>query len=526
MKTCSAPSKTDLSNEVEKLSDEVQKRDEKIISLSQKNHDLAQQNQQLQEQLAWFKRQVFGQRSERVVSDLNSQQLLLEGFENLSPKQKEEKQQPKSRMRKKPDRNGQDKISLPDDLPVETTLLDIPEEDKICKATGQALVQIGVEISHKLAHKPGSYYIKEIVRPKYAHPQREEAGIITAELPESLLPRCRADESLLAEIMTGKFVDHLPLYRIAERMQRQGIKISRKLLSQWVIKCGIALKPLHTEMKNRILASRNIFIDESPIKLWEEEKCRQGYMWVVVGGSEADPPYRIYEFKESRCHDHVLDILSDYRGGLHSDKYAAYQRLAERKIITWFPCWSHIRRKFFEAQAGDPELRKWVLRKIRYLFMLERVAWARTPEQRLKIRHEKEAPIIDEMIAKIKARLIDGKILPKSKLKEAMGYFCSLIPYLKNYISHAFARLDNNVAERAVRPLAVGRKNWLFFGSMASGEASAVLFSLVQTCRGLGINPREYLADVMRRLMSHNQQKLHELLPDQWAKRRQQGRAA
>ena len=152
--------------------------------------------------------------------------------------------------------------------------------------------------------------------------------------------------------------------------------------------------------------------------------------------------------------------------------------------------------------------------------MLEKVAWARSPEERLQIRQEKEVPIIDELIEKIKARLIDGTILPKSKFREALGYFCGLIPYLKNYTKHAFARLDNNVAERAVRPLAIGRKNWLFFGSEDGGEAGAILLSLVQTCRGLGINPREYLEDVFRRLMGHNAQKLEELLPDRWSQAR------
>jgi transposase len=475
----------------------------------------------LQEQINWFKRQIFGKRSERVVNDLNSHQLMFEGFENIQAPTEEKKKTIAAHTRSKPNRNGQDKITLPPDLPVKTTFLDIPEEDKVCKETGEALVQIGVEVSHKLAHEPGSYYVKEIIRPKYAVPKREEAGVITAELPEALLPKCRADESLLAEIVTKKFGDHLPLYRIEEILKREGIKISRKLLSQWVVRTGMALKPLHDEMLKKILGSENIFIDETPVRLFATGKCKQSYMWVVVGGSEADPPYRIYEFKENRCHDNVLDILKDYRGGLHSDKYNAYQKLAERKIIIWFPCWSHIRRKFFEAEAGDPEFRKWVLRKIRYLFMLERVAWARSPEERLKIRKEKEAPIIDELIEKIKEKLVDGKILPKSKLRGAIGYFCGLIPYLKNYTKHAFSRIDNNVAERAVRPLAIGRKNWLFFGSPDGGEAGAVLFSLVQTCRGLGINPREYLEDVMRRIMGHNSQKLYELLPDHWLAARQ-----
>lgn len=496
-----------LLNEIADREKKIADRDAKIVYL--------------QEQLDWFKRQIFGKRSERVVSDANSEQLMLAGFENLE-QQESQKKKVAAHSRKKPNREGQDKITLPDDLPVKTTILDIPEEQKVCQETGQPLVLIGTEVSFKLAHEPGSYYVKEIIRPKYAHPQKEEAGILTAPLPDSLLPKCRADESFLAEIITKKFADHLPLYRIAEILKRDGIGISRKLLSQWVIRSAMALKPLYQVMVEKVLASKNIYIDETPVKLWETEKCKQAYMWVVVGGSESDPPYRVYDFRQDRCHDHVMDILKDYRGGLHSDKYAAYQKLAEQKIITWFPCWSHIRRKFFESEAGDPKFRKWILRKIRYLFMLERVAWARSPEERLRIRQEKEVPIIDELIEKIKARLIDGKILPKSKLKEAMGYFCGLIPYLKNYTKDAFARLDNNVAERAVRPLAIGRKNWLFFGSPDGGESGAILFSLVQTCRGLGINPREYLEDVMRRIMGHNFQKLHELLPDEWLKSRNQ----
>lgn len=486
----------------EKLEEEVQSLRDKVAVL--------------EEQIAWFKRQIFGQKSERVVNDVNSCQLMLPGFENLPPSEKKEEEKVTVHTRKKPKRNGQDKITLPDDLPVETTVLDVPEEEKVCKETGEDLVQIGTEVSHKLAHKPGSYYIKEIIRPKYVAPKKEEAGVTVAALPDSLLPKCRADESLLAEIITQKFGDHLPLYRIQEILQRSGIQMSRKLLSQWVVRAGKALKPLYNEMLEQILNGKNIHIDESPVKLQNKGKCKQAYMWVVAGGGTENPPYRIYEFRENRCHDNVLDILKGYRGGLHSDKYAAYQRLAERKIITWHPCWSHIRRKFKESESGDCDFRDWVIRKIRCLFLYERVAWARSAEERLRIRREKEQPIIDELIAKIKVKLYESKILPKSKLREAMGYFCSLIPYLKNYIEDPFARLDNNVAERAVRPLAIGRKNWLFFGSRDGGEAGAILLSLVQTCRGLQINPREYLEDVMRRIMGHNSRKLHELLPDQW----------
>jgi len=491
------------------------------ISLCNKLSESDQKVTVLEEQLAWFKRQIFGKKSERITSILSSEQLDLEGFNLLQPAMPEAGKNIPAHVRRKPNRNGQDKITLPPDLPVETIFLDIPEELKTCPETGESLVQIGQEITHRLAHTPGSYFIKEIIRPKYAYPNREEKGILTADLPESILPKCRADNSLLADILTRKFADHLPLYRISEIFLRDGLGISRKLLSQWVVRCGVALTPLYNEMMKKVLESKNIFVDESPVNVQDIGKVRQGYMWVLVGGNDSNPAYRIYGFSD-RCYENIFKILGDYDGVLHSDKYGAYLQLAKQKQIIWCPCWAHIRRKFFEAEAGDLVFRSWVLRKIRYLFMLEKVAWARSPEERLKIRQEKELAIIEELTKKIIDRLGDPSLLPKSKFRGALAYFVGLLPYVKNYTQHPFARLDNNVAERAVRPLAMGRKNWLFFGSNEGGQSAAIILSLVQTCRGLGINPREYLEDVFGRLMSHSNRKLSELLPDQWLLNRQQ----
>jgi hypothetical protein len=257
-------------------------------------------------------------------------------------------------------------------------------------------------------------------------------------------------------------------------------------------------------------------MDETPIKLQAKKKCKQTYIWVMAGGKSADPIYRVFYFTVNRCYDNVPDLLQEYNGVLHADKFGGYFRLAKKNLIIYCPCWAHIRRKFFDALSGDLTFRDWVLRKIKYLFLLEQVAWARSPEERLKIRSEKEAPIIDELIEKIQKRQAKGDILPKSKLAQAIGYFCGLIPFIKNYTNHPFARMDNNVAERALRPFTIGRKNWMFFGSEDGGEAAAIFMSLIQTCRALGINPREYLEDVFRRIMGHSANKLDELLPDQW----------
>lgn len=189
-----------------------------------------------------------------------------------------------------------------------------------------------------------------------------------------------------------------------------------------------------------------------------------------------------------------------------------------RVRIPW-PTQPHIRRKFLD-ESGDKSFREWVISKINDLFNLEKMAWEKLPEERMQIRKEEEEPIIDELIKKIKERLVEGNIIPKSKFKEALIYFYSLIPYLKNYLLNPCSRMDNNVAERAIRPLAIGRKNWMFVGSKDGGEAAAIILSLVQSCRSLNINPTEYLEDVMRRIMSHPFQKIDELLPDQWQKLR------
>ena len=477
---------------------------------------LQAENAYLKEQIAWLLKQLFGKKSERVV-DANPEQLQFDGFESAVQKKPETQTIP-AHQRKKRSSTGEDAIKLPNDLPVETTIIDIPEEEKVCKETGVPLQKIGEEVSHKLAHRPGSYFVKRIVRPKYAHPKQEEKGVITAPMPEALLPKCRADESLLAEIITRKFVDHLPLYRIAEAFSRDNIVISRKLLSQWVVAAGIALKPLYDAMKKRILQSDRLHIDESPVDIFDSPKVTQGYMWVLVGGEGADPPYRLYDFYENRKHEHAEEILGSYSGIIHSDKYGAYETYIRKNGNVWCPCWAHIRRKFFEAEAGDPALRIWVLEQIQQLFAIEATAWTLSPLERLEIRKIQAVPIIDALVDRIKKRLIEGTVLPKSKFKEALGYFCSLIPYLKNYTHHPSARLDNNPAERAIRPLAIGRKNWLFLGSEKSGEAAATLLSLVQTCRSLKINPRAYLEDVCRRIMSHSARKLDELLPDEWLK--------
>ena len=444
----------------EKTSHIDRTQEEEIALLKKGMTLLKKENRYLKEQLDWFKRQLFGQRTEKLISG-DSEQLELKGFDTLHSTEEQETKTISPHKRRKPNRDGRDKLTLPDDLPKKTIILDLPETQKICSETGKPLIKIGEEISSKLAHKPGSYYIKEIIRPKYAHPTQKEQGIKIAELPDSILPKSKIDESLLAEITVQKFADHLPLYRIAQTMERAQIQISRKTLSQWIVKAGLALEPLYREMLKKILTTKQLFIDETPVRLQAKKKCKQAYLWVIVGGQESpNPPYKIYEFRTSREHKHGLELLKDYQGLLHSDKYGAYEKAAKNQKILWIPCWAHVRRKFFEIPEDTP-FKKTILRRIKYLFLFEKVSWSRSPEERTKIRKEKEKPIIDTLTKEIEKKLAEGKILPKTKLGKAIHYFCGLKTHLKTYLDNPYARLSNNVAERAIRPVAIGRKNWL-----------------------------------------------------------------
>lgn len=482
-----------------------------ILALNENNF-LKGEISYLKEQLAWLQKQIFGKKSEKIITDLDKKQLYFEGFEPVQIN-KENLKQVKAHTRKSTDKD-KTKIIIPPDIETKEIIIDISDEEKICPITKKPLIKIGEEISHKLAYIPGSYYLKKIIRPKYAMPNQD--GIKTAFMPDSIIPKCRADESFLAAILTKKYADHLPLYRIQEEFLRDGLGIPRKLMSKWIIKIGLELQPLVDEMKNRIMNSENIFIDETPIDIQASPKVKQGYLWLVSGGKYKDPFYRVYNFELNRKHDNAAKLLQGYKGVVHSDKYGAYETLAKNKQFIWCPCYVHMRRKFLESQT-DPPFVKEILRYIKYLFMFEKIAWKKTEQERLLIRQEKEIPIIDKLIELVKDKLQEKHILPKSKLKEALGYFYGLIPYLKNYTKYSWAHLDNNIAERAIRPIAIGRKNWLFVGSKEAGKAASVIMSLVQTCRALNINPRTYLEDVLRRFMGHSFQKLYELLPDEWA---------
>ena len=274
------------------------------------------------EQLAWLKKQVFGAKSERIVADL-SQQPLLAGLDLGEPKVFEPKQEEINYRRAKPSKNrGADTISYPDDLEVKRVEVDLPSDQKTCPETGLPLVRIGSEVTRKLGRTPESFFVVEYVRFKYASKTRPELGVLTPALPDAIIPRCPADESLLASVLVSKFADHLPLNRQTEIFARSGVKISRQTLSKWVLTLGTALSPIYDELGRQIFLSGSVFADETPVLMQTDEKsrCQTAYMWIYAGGGGADPPYRYFDFRTNRNHEHALATLKEYRGLLHSDK--------------------------------------------------------------------------------------------------------------------------------------------------------------------------------------------------------------
>lgn len=487
----------------------------KIEDLVSENKTLKEQIALLQEQIKVLQKMLFGQKSERFIE--SSQVQYLPG---LAPDPAEVAEPTPVKVpaheKRKAKSTPINTISYPEDLPVETVVLDLKEDEKIDAASGKPLIKIGEEVTKRLAIKPGHFFVKQIIRYKYATAGEADLGIKTPELPDTILNRPACDESFVADVIVKKFCDHLPLNRQSDILTRQKIYVSRQTLSNYVNKVAEALTPLYELMKKTVFSSNNIFVDETPVDELAPGKGKtdQGYVVTVVGGLSLNPENRFYIYFPDRKHDNFYKLLAEYKGVLHSDKYGAYEQLAIKKHLTWCPCFSHIRRKFIEAEGSDPKLRTEALDLIQKLFKIEESSASLNEQERLSLRASESEFLIDQLTNLAYTNI--GKVLPKSKMGQAFTYLLGLRPYLKNYLKSPMARMDNNVAERALRPVAVGRKNWLFVGSEAGGHNTAILLSFAQTCRALKINPYDYFEDLLRRYQSHTYKNLEELLPANW----------
>lgn len=473
----------------------------------------------LERQLRWLQRQIFGQKSERL-SDLPGE--LLPGLDLTGVKEPpgpppmtvpEHTRQPTKC-------HGQQTLDWPADLPRVEQLVDVPEAERTL-ADGTKLVKIGEDRSLKLAFRPSEYYLKEIVRPRYADPRQPHLGVVQEIMPPSLITASKFDDSFMAHIVIQKFVYHLPLYRLVEHFASRELRISLQTLSQLVMACGQRVIPLVKLMNQRLLQSGCLWTDDTPLKMQSAGRCREVRVWVYVGALPQAPPYHVYRFSPDRSHRHPQAHLAEFQGVLHADAFGAYETLANApgSQVQWAACWAHARRKFEELPGNEHGLRDWVLGQIRKLFLYERLAWRHGPETRLWLRRDRELPLVDALYARLREAVAGSLILPRSGLGGAIGYLQRYEKHFRLYLSDARVRMDNNPAERAVRKLTIGRKNWMFVGSEAAGESMAALLSLTQTCRAMGINPQSYLEDLFRQLLDSKAKDLAQWLPDAWQAR-------
>ena len=464
-------------------------------------------------QLAMLKRMQFGQKSETSarMDDLfgTSVELDLPGTPPKAPPRKTSRE-PKAAPR----------VTLPPNLPVETVMIDLPAADKR-NSDGAPLRQIGEEISDRLAVTPGRWFIKRTVRPKYADPALPEHGVRCASLPARVIDGGLLDESVLADIAIRKFDDHLPLHRIGEIYYRDGgVDLAKQTLSDAVLACADWLAPLHAAVLAALKADRVLHVDETVLPLQAPGKTIKARAWAYVGTAVT---LIYYDFTLTKAGHHVRERLADWGDPeslvyLQADAANNYDGLYRQSPhIREVACWAHARRKFFEiAKHRNTPTANGALERINALFEIERRASeARLDhDQRQRWRDEHARPKLDELQVFLDGQL--RELLPNTPTTAAIGYVQNHWPAFTRYLEHGQCVIDNNAAERALRVVAIGRKNWLFAGSERGGHAAGIFYTLIESAKANGHNPRIYLEDVLRRLPTTLNKHLDTLLPHRW----------
>jgi len=405
---------------------------------------------------------------------------------------------------------------LPKGLPRKQKVYDIPESDKACHC-GCALTAIGEEVTEQLNIIPAKVFVIEHIRKKYACKSCEET-IKQAKMPKQPIPKSIAGPGLLAHVLVAKFHDHLPLYRQESILQRMGIDIPRATLSHWVLKCGELLLPLTKLLLSQIQAYDVAYADESTVQVLNEPgraPQTKSYMW-VLGGGPPDKFGMVYSYSPSRGHQVPLDLLEDFKGYLHCDGFQVYDVLSAKQSLTLVGCWYHVRRKFVEANkvSSKAGLAKQAINIIKKLSLIEKQAKAQllTPEGIYQLRKRKALPIIKAF--KVWLEKHAHQVPRQSLIGNAIHYTLNQWPKLMGYLKDGRLEISNNRTERAIKPFATGRKNWLFANSVAGAKAAATIYSLIQTCKYHDVNPYDYLAHVLEAIPSClTIEKLEPLLP-------------
>jgi transposase len=422
--------------------------------------------------------------------------------------------------------HGRGKVA--EHLPVDRIELEPPEPLRSCACCGKAKTPMGEETSSRLDYRPASLVHVQIVRIKYAPTCKcEDATIAIAPLPDAApVDRGLAGPGLLAHVVVSKYADHLPLYRLEEIFERQGVHIARSTMGDWVEQVADLLRPVTDAMAKASLSAHRIHTDDTGIPILAPGSTHKGHVWVYV----ADDDYVVFRYTPRRKSDGPLEFLKGYTGYVQADAANLYDRLfgdaggASEDAATEVGCWAHGRRRFFDAQLTDRERALVGLGFIKKLYEAERVVMKMPPSRRTAERRRLCSPVLDAFKDWLDAEAL--VVLPKAPIADAIGYIRNQWGALTRFLDDARLKLDNNIAERQLRRVAVGRKNWLFAGSDNGAERSCVLYSLLATCKLHGVNPFEYLRDVIMRVSSHPARDVLELSPKGWKQKLQKLDAA
>ncbi len=475
-------------NEVDHLREQLKMRDEKIAHLAF--------------QLDQLKRLIYGAKSERFVP-ADPQQATLFGVETTSAPTTEQLSYTRTKAQEK---QQPVRLAIAAHLPrVEEVIepADLPQGAK----------RIGEEITETLEYTPATIEVHKLVRPKYVHEER----ILIAPLPSQPFPKSNLGASLAAHICVAKFCDHIPLYRQRAQLKRAGLEVSDSTLGGWFQATATLLEPLGDALRKEVLTQDYLQVDESPIPVQQDHQegsLKRGYHWVYHAPLTKTV---LFDYRPGRSAEFPTDVLKDFHGTLQTDGYAGYEKLAVREGIRALGCMAHARRKFDQALTNDKLRAEHALKLIGELYAIERHCDEQGFDhvQRQEHRQSRAAPLLDELEKWLKEQII--LVAPKSPIGTAIAYSLSLWPRLRAYLTDGRYLIDNNRIENTIRPLAIGRKNYLFAGSDRGARHAALMYSLLGTCKLHEVEPFVYLSDVIARISEHKANRLAELLPQNWA---------
>ena len=462
-------------------------------------------------QIEQLRRMIFGSKRERFESAIDSHQLAFE-FEpkalEIAEAVKLEREQIRvSYLRQKPKKEHPGRMALPSHLPVVEILIE-PSEDTT------DMVRIGQEITEELDYTPAKLHINRTIRPKYITKEDEKGNQkqVIAQLNRPI-PKCIASAALLSMIFTDKFIFHLPLYRILKRIVQMGVPLPSSTLESWVKLGAELIRPLYAVHRLYVFSEIYQMIDESPMKVQDRDKpgaCHQGYMWVRYAPLSKSV---LFEYYKSRSTKGPIDDLSSFKGYIQTDGYSGYTYLASQQGITHLSCWAHARRYFDKALENDRERASHVMKLIQLLYAIE--ALARESEmshqQRHALRLDKSLPIINEIGQYIQQER--DKVTPKSPIRQAFEYCANRWLSLQNYLTNGMLEIDSNLVENSIRPMALGRKNYLFAGSHDAAKDIAMFYSFFATCTKNNIDPQKWLTYVIQNINDTKTSKVKDLLP-------------